>query len=489
MGRALTDVKRLTARVGAFPAFPLVGLVGTPAFPAGIRMINLPRLALTTPASGPEPSLASLALLSGLSERRWRVQHFRARACPTTTEAVGQATGLPGRHLDAWLMPGDLCRKVFLRGTRQVDLAVVEGTLDEPIATLECCHHDRPGGLRPIVEALDLPIVALMACPLGRDFHLPTLPDTVDAILLDGLESADDFEPLQRMVALTRKRPVLGAVEALPEVREAIRQAPRNRPLPEEILHRLAASFLRFADLNAIRALARSRAFPKPVPDPAAPRGRRRFRVAYAKDEAFGAYFPDTLETLETLGAELIEFSPLCDEALPEAVDLVMIGCGFPDLHAEALAENLSLIAALRSHVCRGQRIYAEGGGTAYLGRSMILPDRQVSGAGILPFHAELLTEPSAPVPVTWTLCRNSWLGAEGTVVRGYRSGRWRLLPGADPLDCPTCFGSLTTQGDFYYHHHAVGSLIHLHLGALPQVVSAFAGPHRPSLKLPSARS
>ena len=74
-------------------------------------------------------------------------------------------------------------------------------------------------------------------------------------------------------------------------------------------------------------------------------------------------YFPDTLETLEALGAELVEFSPIRDESLPEAVDLVMIGCGFPDRHADALADNLSLIAALRSHVCRGHRIYSEGGG------------------------------------------------------------------------------------------------------------------------------
>jgi cobyrinic acid a,c-diamide synthase len=40
-----------------------------------------------------------------------------------------------------------------------------------------------------------------------------------------------------------------------------------------------------------------------------------------------------------------------------------------------------------------------------------------------------------------------------------------------------------------FHHHHAVGSLIHLHLGAFPEVVTAFAGPHRPSLTLPSARS
>ena len=136
----------------------------------------LPRLALAVPGSGPEPSPASLGLLAGLSSMRWRVQHFRSRACPTGTEAVGQATGLPGRHLDAWLMPPDVCRKVFARGAREADLALVEGTLEEPTATLSCEHHDRPGGLRPIAEALDLPTVALLSCPRWEGLHLPRPP-------------------------------------------------------------------------------------------------------------------------------------------------------------------------------------------------------------------------------------------------------------------------------------------------------------------------
>ena len=290
------------------------------------------------------------------------------------------------------------------------------------------------------------------------------------------------------MVSLTMRRPVIGAVEALPEVRAALRQTPRDCPLPEDLLERLGASFLKFADLGALRALALSRPFPRPADDPP-PCTARRFRVAYAQDEAFGAYFPDTLEALEALGAELVEFSPLRDESLPEAIDLVMIGCGFPDDHADELAENLSLIGALRQHVCRGQRIYSEGGGTAYLGRSMIINGRPVRGAGILPFDAELLPNPSAPTPVSRTLIRDGWLGPKGTTVRGYRSGRWRLIPGADPLDCPSCFGPMTAEGDFFQHHHAVGGLMHLHLGALPEVVKAFAVPHRPSLTLPSPRT
>ena len=84
--------------------------------------------------------------------------------------------------------------------------------------------------------------------------------------------------------------------------------------------------------------------------------------------------------------------------------------------------------------------------------------------------------------------CTTRWLGPRGTVVRGYKSGRWRLIPGLERFECPACFGALSAEGDWFFHHHAVGSLLHLHLGALPEVVAAFAGPHRPSLKRPTAR-
>jgi cobyrinic acid a,c-diamide synthase len=248
------------------------------------------------------------------------------------------------------------------------------------------------------------------------------------------------------------------------------------------MIDRLARSFLRYSDLAGLKSLAQSRPFLLPKTDGFG-HGRRRFRVAYAHDEAFGAYFPDTLEVLEALGADLVEFSPLRDEGLPGRVDLVMIGCGFPDLFADALAENVSLIAALRQHVCCGHRIYSEGGGSAYLGRSMTLADgRCVPGAGILPFEAEVLPDPPPPTPVTRVLSRDSWLGPRGTVVRGYQSNRWRLRPATEPLDCPTCFGALTDQADVFYHHHAVGGLIHLYLAALPEVVAAFAGCAAPTL-------
>jgi cobyrinic acid a,c-diamide synthase len=462
------------------------------ARPASAHGVNdrLPRLGLATCAMGPDPSVACLAMLAGLTNWGWRVQHFRTRACPTPKEGVGEVTGLPGRHLDAWLMPPDVCRGLFVRSAASAELSVVEGTLGEPIIRSSCSLCEHPGELAPIAEALDLPVLAVVSCR-GSDadsFHLPMIPDRADGILLDEVADPSSVPRLSRLVRLATGRPVVGAVEAMPELRVALEGQPPDRGLPDDIIPVLARGFLPHADLSALEELARSR----PFPDAGArcefdDRGRRCFRVAYAQDEAFGGYFPDTIEALEALGADLVEFSPLRDEALPDGVGLVMIGCGLPDHHVDELAANHSMIAALGEHVCRGRRIYSEGGGTAYLGRGMIIEGRCYRGAGILPLVAEWVAEAPPPTPVTRQLLHDSWLGPRGTIVRGYKSERWRLSPGLERFGCPSCFGQLTAEGDWFFHHHAVGSLLHLHLGALPEVVSAFAGPHRPSLKRPTA--
>ncbi len=452
-----------------------------------MRMI--PRLGLSTSGAGAEPSAASLALMAGLAHKGLRVQHFRTLACPLATEVVGQATGLPGRHLDSWLMPDTFCRSVFARGAAGCDLAVVEGSLEASEGMRAPMACDSQGPLSPIAEALDLPIVAVISCrDMGAEsFHLPSLPEGAEAILLDEVEHPSQAPGLKRLARLATGLPVIGAVERLPEIRSVLAELTRERFLPQDLIDRLARSFLSHVDLAVISELSRRRPMPETFDPSPVERGARRsgFRVAYASDEVFGRYFPDTIDALEGLGAELVEFSPLRDETLPAGVDLVMIGCGFPDQRLDELASNVSLMTALRAHVCGGRRIYSEGGGTAYLGRTMIVGGRSVPGAGILPFHSEFIPNHGPPIPVVRTLLSDCWLGPRGTTVRGYRSPRWRLHPSTEGLDCPACHGVLSAEGDWFFHHHAVGSLLHLYLPALPEVASAFAGPHSPSLRRP----
>ena len=248
-------------------------------------MIELPRLGLAVAGTGPEPSMAGLALLAGLNSRRLRVQHFRSKACPTSTGVVRQLTGLPGRHLDAWLMPPEVCRAIFIRGAEHADLAIVEGTYDQPSPSLEPAHYHRPGGLGPIARALDLPTVAVVPCPRWGDFHLPNLPPSVDAILLDDLADPADFDRFRHLVSSLTRKPVVGAVESLPEIRRALADVSTHEMLPDDVVGQLAASFLRFADLDLLNEMARSRLITpicRKITECAA---RPRVRVAYAQDE------------------------------------------------------------------------------------------------------------------------------------------------------------------------------------------------------------
>jgi cobyrinic acid a,c-diamide synthase len=97
--------------------------------------------------------------------------------------------------------------------------------------------------------------------------------------------------------------------------------------------------------------------------------------VAVARDAALCFIYPANLDTLRSLGAEVVFFSPLADAALPPC-DAVWLPGGYPELHAHALSANHALRDGLRAHVAQGKPVWAECGGM------MLLFDELVDKAG-----------------------------------------------------------------------------------------------------------
>lgn len=91
------------------------------------------------------------------------------------------------------------------------------------------------------------------------------------------------------------------------------------------------------------------------------------FRLGIAMDEAFCFYYQDNLRLLERLGGELVYFSPIHDRSLPEQLDGLILGGGYPELYCEALSLNESMREAVKKAAEGGLPVLGECGGYLYL--------------------------------------------------------------------------------------------------------------------------
>mgnify|MGYP004669387171 FL=1 len=102
-------------------------------------------------------------------------------------------------------------------------------------------------------------------------------------------------------------------------------------------------------------------------------------KVAVARDEAFCFYYKDNLELLESLGCELVEFSPLRDEKLPDNTSGLILGGGYPELYGKQLSENQSMLTSIRKALTQEKiQCLAECGGFMYLHEEMEDADGKV---------------------------------------------------------------------------------------------------------------
>ena len=109
-------------------------------------------------------------------------------------------------------------------------------------------------------------------------------------------------------------------------------------------------------------------------------------RMGVAMDEAFCFYYQENLDFLQELGWELVFFRPLRDAQLPECLDGLLLGGGYPENYARELSQNQSMCLEIRQAAERGVKLLAECGGFLYLHRTLEGTDGTVYPmAGVIP--------------------------------------------------------------------------------------------------------
>jgi cobyrinic acid a,c-diamide synthase len=411
--------------------------------------------------------------MEALRRNGLQVQSFHSRACFPARQAAAAVTGLTPRHLDSWLMSPEMCRDIFLRGAHAADLAIVDGRFQPAMAA-----DDEGGKLETLCQWLGLPRLVVLDAARLCQCRLPQKPK-VEGLLLDRVADLEQCVRLSTDLESLWDVPVLGALDRSPRSSDQLGAVARGGRLWQETCRDLGEQLMRCWQQGRLLEIASRWEMPdvtlqQPCPEPTP----SRLGLAVAYDEAFNCYFPDTLDWLELRGASVVDFSPLREEGLPAGTDVVYLGCGQPERHAAALSENHCMKAALRNHLRAGRRIYAEGGGMAYLCQQMESADGALKRmVGIFPATARLTRSPSPPRPVEVTLARPNWLAATGERLRGYLGSHWELEPIGElrgSVAQPELARAIL--GPF----QAVGSLVHLNFAAQPDFLRRFFYPQLP---------
>ena len=270
------------------------------------------------------------------------------------------------------------------------------------------------------------------------------------------------FLPLSEKIALPERH--LGLVMA-------------GEILSPKLLEDMANWIEAHVDLDGLLMLAREQSGPLEIRMPSPSRvSAERARIGLARDSAFCFYYEDNLDLLRESGADLVEFSPISDAALPAGLDGLYLGGGYPEIHAAQLSENAPMRGAIVQFAKAGGPIYAECGGFMYLCESIADSDgREFQMAGLFPAHVRMQKQLAALAYIDAECPEDSlWLRG-GQHLRGHEF-HYSSVDGM-PASIRRCL-RLRAGDKIRDDGYSIGSVLagysHLHFRSSPDFASSF---------------
>jgi len=330
---------------------------------------------ISAPSSGTGKTTVMLGLLRAFSDMGLRVQPFKSGPDYIDPAFHHAAARKASFNLDSWGMDEALMNTIVAEG-EDADIAITEGSMGlyDGVATKGASGFGSSAETAvrfgwPVILVVDVSGQAQSAAATALGFmnYMPDLP--FGGVILNRVASPR-HERLARLGMEQAGIKVLGMLPrrgdlALPERHLGLIQAIEHPDL-EQAISNYAGFLGEHVDLEAIRAVAQGRKAPKVgrlVRPPAQ-------RIALARDAAFSFTYPHLLKAWRTEGAEILPFSPLNDDLVPDA-DLVWLPGGYPELHAGTLAGANKFLTSLREHAAT-KPVHGECGGYMALGTTLI---------------------------------------------------------------------------------------------------------------------
>ena len=398
---------------------------------------TIPRIMIAAAGSGSGKTTVTCGLLQAFLNRGLSPASFKCGPDYIDPMFHSEVLGIKSRNLDLFFTGENTAKYLLCKNGEKAAPAVLEGVMG---------YYDGLAGKSTEASSYDLarktetPVILVVDCK-GMSVSIAALvkgfvelrPDHgIRGVILNRIP-ASIYEDIKDIIEEELKLPVLGYLPVLPDCTLESRHlglvTAKEIGNLKEILSRLAVQMEKSVQLDRILSLAEE-ASPVSFEIPEELRrlapAEQPVRLGVAMDKAFCFYYQDNLDLLKELGAEIVPFSPLEDRALPEGIQGILLGGGYPELYLKQLSENKSMLESIRQAVERGVPCFAECGGFMYL--HQWIEDRDGTKfelAGVVEGESFPTQRLARFGYITLTALEDNLLGEAGTELKGHEFHYW----------------------------------------------------------------
>jgi cobyrinic acid a,c-diamide synthase len=366
-----------------------------------------PRIMIAGTSGDSGKTMVALGLLAGWRNEGIEVAPFKKGPDYIDAAWLSLAAGRPAYNLDSWMMGAEGVLQSFGAKAARTGINIIES--NRGLHDGEDARGTHSSA--EIAKLLGSPVVLILAANkmtrtaaaivLGMKLLDPNL--NLAGVVLNRVANTRQENLMRTAIENEAGLPVLGAVPRMDEnllpARHLGLVTPDEHIKAEESICAASDLIRRSVDMHKIRAIAESApaywGWTQQAIDPSvAGRKVRDLRVGYFAGPAFTFYYPENLEAIDQAGAVRIAMNPLEDTEIPE-VDALYIGGGFPETHAEQLANNVSFRNSVAAAAQQGLPVWAECGGLMFLARSIQWKESSYPMAGFLPVDILLGNRPA----------------------------------------------------------------------------------------------
>jgi cobyrinic acid a,c-diamide synthase len=265
--------------------------------------------------------------------------------------------------------------------------------------------------------------------------------------------------------------PVVGAIPRLKDITFPGRHLglvpPQEHPMSEEAISQAEEVISRYVDTEEAFRIAQKAVSLEVSGSEYSETPKTNVNIGVIRDSAFQFYYQENIDSLKRAGARVNEFSALTDE-LPQELDALYIGGGFPETHAEAISENRALCIQIREAAEKGLPIYAECGGLMYLAEDIAWKKGTYRMTGVLPLSIGVSKKPMGHGYTMLEVDTDNAFYKQGQRIRGHEFHYSYVKKYSGNKDCFFAFSvkrghGIVDQKDGLCYKNVLATYSHVH--------------------------